>query len=413
MSVSQHTTQSPAKSRTSIEDQNIEQWTLEHCDYLAARSRFELVLRYRNQYNVLDYEFFNLCGSRAWLAKQDSEEAANLLISYIEVLAPYLCWGGLAADLLCWCEEGFWACERVHRNPGPLLLLCSEAQKALGQWNEAMESVQIAMEVSESVDAGTYARATLALGTLQFNRGDYVTALKTLARAQILLLHQADYERLVSVRSEIAAYYLNRGDLDRALSLYLEIDQLHKQAEVSEVSDHILLMLGVVNRKKRDYEQASVYLRQLFERSEVRQNRNAMATAAHHLAWVSLDQREIIMARRLCGKAIMLYEEIGDERGASDAYEQLGCIALAEGQGKEALPHLQRSLIIRRQLGNQHGTASSLRRLAIAHIGSGNLWTAIWYLWKSLITYQRIGMLSRQRFLTIFQEFFRGAVGRW
>jgi hypothetical protein len=91
----------------------------------------------------------------------------------------------------------------------------------------------------------------------------------------------------------------------------------------------------------------------------------------------------------------MLYEEIGDERGLSDAYEQLGCIVLAAGQGVEAVPHMQRSLFMRRQLHNQQGEASSLRHLAIAYLTLGQLRAAFRHVWQSLLIYHRLGVLSR------------------
>src|SRR5207248_10378069 len=139
-------------------------------------------------------------------------------------------------------------------------------------------------------------------------------------------------EQLMTIRAERAAYHLNRGDLDKALSLYLEIERRRQSAGVLEPSDHLLLMLGVVYRKKKDYERAAEYLQRLLERGEEQQSRSTMATAAHHLAWVYLSQGDLHQARSLCGRAIVLYEEIGDERGLSDAYEQLGCIVLAAGQ---------------------------------------------------------------------------------
>lgn len=379
---------------------------------LAAEARLELARRYQDQYERLDDEFANFRASRSWLAAQSSEETAHLVIAYVQVLAPYLRQRGFNAELLHWCEDGLRACKRLRQSPGWLLLLRSEAQNALGQWDEAMASIQAAIEASRGEDPQTYARAVLSLGRLQLNQGDYGTALETLAKAETLLLEQSDYEGLAIVRSEVAAYHLNRGELDKALSLYLEVERLRRQTGATEASDHTLLMLGVVHRKKGEYEQAAAYLQQLLERGEAQRNWGAAATAAHHLAWVRLNQGDLVQARRLCGQAIEMYEEIGDTRGASDAYEQLGLIVMAEGQWQEALVHMERSLVIRRQLGNQHGTASCLRRLAVVHLRMGHLIAAVRYLGQSLITYWHLGMLSRQRLAAILRELLDWTVGR-
>jgi tetratricopeptide (TPR) repeat protein len=233
-----------------------------------------------------------------------------------------------------------------------------------------------------------------------------------MSAAEACLAQTVDDEQLMTVRAERAAYHLNRGDLDKALSLYLEIDRRRQYAGAPEPSDHTLLMLGVVYRKKKDYERAAEYLQRLLECGEVQRSRSTTATAAHHLAWVYLSRGDLRPARSLCGRAIVLYEEIGDERGLSDAYEQLGCIVLAAGQGGEAVSHLQRSLFMRRQLHNQQGEASSLRHLAIAYLTLGHLGAAFRHEWQSLLIYHRLGVLSLQRMVNMLRELLTWAVGR-
>src|SRR5262249_40599378 len=179
-------------------------------------------------------------------------------------------------------------------------------QNALGRWNEANESFRAAIEASEREDPQTHAQALLALGCLQFNRGAYGVAFETMSAAEACLTQTEDGEQLMTVRADRAAYYLNRGDLDKALSLYFEIDRRRQQAGARESSDHTLLMLGVVYRKKKDYERAAEYLLRLLERGEVQRSRSTTATAAHHLAWVYLSRGDLYRARSLCGRAIEL-----------------------------------------------------------------------------------------------------------
>src|SRR2546421_2454820 len=340
------------------------------------------------------------------------DKEVHLLLEYLRVLAPYLQQRGLQAELVGWCEAGLHASEIVQQHAGWVMFLRGEAQNALGRWSEASESFRAAIEASEREDPQTHARALLALGRLQFNQGAYGIAFETMSAAEACLAQTVDDEQWMTVRGERAAYHLNRGDLDKALSLYLEIDRRRQDAGAREPSDHMLLMLGVVYRKKKDYERAAGYLQRLLERGEVQRSRSTTATAAHHLAWVYLSRGDLRQARSLCGRAIMLYEEIGDERGLSDAYEQLGCIVLAAGQGGEAVSDLQRSLLMRRQLHNQQGEASSLRHLAIAYLILGQLGAAFRHLWRSLLIYHRLGVLSRQRMVSLLRALLPWAGGR-
>ena len=400
----------PQQVKIGVPNQAVHYWT--SSSYLSAITRLQLARCHQNEYDWLDSEFANLRGSQSWLASQDGTKEVHLLLEYLQVLAPYLKHQGLLAELVRWCEAVLHASEIVQQCSGWVLFLRGEALNALGRWDEASESFRASIETSEREDPQTYARALLALGRLQFNQGAYKLAFETMDAAEAHLRQTLDDEHLMTVRAERAAYHLNRGDLDKALSLFLEIDRMRQYSGVPEPSDHILLMLGVVYRKKRDYNRAAKYLQQLIERGEVLRSRSTTATATHHLAWVSLSRGDLRQARSLCGRAIMLYEEIGDERGLSDAYEQLGCIVLAAGQGREAVSHLQRSLFMRRQLHNQQGEASSLRHLAIAYFTLGKLGQAFRHMWQSLLIYHRLGVLSRQRIVSLLREILPWAGGR-
>src|SRR6266567_7256199 len=370
----------------------------------AAKQRLQVLISSLEREGTLDEELANVRLSRAWLAEQGGEEEHRLHLAYVDALAPYLSRRNRYAELLQWCQDGLHSCELVHRNAASLLLLKGKALNTLGRWTEARISYEEAIHLSKGQDRQTHARAVLALGQLRFNQGTYSLALETLTEAEHLLTALAEQELLAEVSAERANYFLNRGDLDKALTLYLEEERRRVQA--GRKSSPNLLMLGVVYRKKKEYERARHYLQQLLAGGEARRDSNAIATASHHLAWVAFEQGDCETARNLCGKALALYEEYGDWRGLSDALEQLGRIALAERRPQEAVPALQQSLLLRQQLHNKQGAASSMSHLAVAYASLGRLLIALGYLGRCLLAYRRIGMLSRQRMNTILQRFF-------
>jgi eukaryotic-like serine/threonine-protein kinase len=264
--------------------------------------------------------------------------------------------------------------------------------------------VQVAIQTTQNSEPQTYAQAQLALGRLQLNRGEYDTALQTLSQAEHLLADLSDDDGVATAKAEIAAYYLNRDEYQRALTLYEEVDAIRQRAHPDELSDHTLLMLGVVYRRLRDYDRAKATLERLVQWAEAKKSSGAKATGTHHLAWIYFDEGLLDEAERLGQEAKKLYATLNDPRGTSDADEQLGLIALARRNWHSAQAYLENSLTVREQLGNQHGMASSLRRLSRLHLKQGRLRTGLGYLGRCLTLYRRLGVLSYRRLVRILLE---------
>jgi tetratricopeptide (TPR) repeat protein len=377
-------------------------------DKNAAEVRLRMLHKMKNQPAQIDREFQNIRTSVNFLKKQCEHGAADIFFTYIEVLESYLHLRGRNSELEDWCSTGLSICEKLRRNPSRILLILGNAQYALGQWEQAGMSWQACADASREVDQFIYAYTILALGRLQVNQGKYKTAIETLAYAEKLLEKINEIQGVISARSEVAAYHLDRRELEKALYLYLEIDDLYKKNNASESSNHITLMLGVIYRQKRMFDKAVGYLSELYRRGETQNDISSMATATHHLAWVYFECRELETARYLCGKALSLYEDLQDPRGLSDSYEQLGAILLEEGKLENAITLLKQSLQLRKDIGNDPGSVSSQRRLALAYILEGKYKLAIRLSIQVLIDYIQLGILSRQRILALSKDFLAG-----
>ena len=359
--------------------------------------------RNTRRYDLLDKEFSQIQQAYIWLCSQNGAQ----LLQFINDLALYLQARSLHRVLLNYCQDGLRAAESLNANPGWLLIFIYEAYMALGEWEKARISVQQAIGLTENNDSKTYAQAVLALGRLQINIGEYRSALRTLETAEKLSRTVSDLEGVAIAKAEVAAYFLYIGEYLQALNLHLEVDGIRQDLEPSASSDRSLLLLGVTYRRLKDYSAAIKYLKELLHNAESRNNQNTMATAMHHLAWVYYDQRKLAEAKQLGTQAKILYNEIEDPRGSSDAGEQLGLIALHEQDFETASLCLERSLLTRRRLGNRQGTASSLRGLAQLHLQQSNIWLGLRYLVQSLVLYFRLGVLSRHRIFKVLGDMIR------
>lgn len=366
---------------------------------------FKYLKENSEKYDSLVGELENLIVTHNKMAKREDHEARKMLINYTRLAAPFLKERSFHSVLLNFCESTINASESLDINAGWVHILQFEAHYALGAWDAALTDIQSAIRQSYGDETDIYARAVLSLGRLQLNQGYYREALDTLQRAESLLQAQNDDEGLAAAKAEVAAYYLNRDELDTALALYLEADQIYRQSGIRSSSDHTLLMLGVVYRRAGDYAKSTNYLKELLSHGQYHKNNSAIATASHHLAWTYLNRGHLRQAKIVGEEARRLYQEIRDPRGESDADEQLGLIVLAEGDKQGALNYLKRSLYMRKKLGNQHRIASCQRRLALVHIQNGDLLKGVAYLIYGLFAYWRLGMLSQQRLRGIWNEF--------
>lgn len=409
---------------------------------VAARRRLQMVQARERDYAFLDNERRNIEGELAWLmAVVDTQHPipfeqdgfADLLLEYVVALADFLHNRGSDLQTVMLCEHALNACGGQHPRRGQVILLRSNAEYFLGRWDQALASIHQALTATRNVDPLTYARAILALGRFQINRGAYKKALPNLARAESLLLSLGDRENVDVARAERAAYHLNRRELDLALALYLSLgsyktDQTHPAIErcppeIGDVNtllpvpgalnmpDHAILMASIIYRKQGRYALAETYFHYLIERGEHAKDEGLVIAASHHIAWLYLETGQLDLARRYCGRAAIHYKKIRDTRGQSDAWEQLGLIEFACGNKSRAINYLCRARAWRHKLGNQQGEASTLRRLVRLYLSDGKRVLALRCLWICLVIYHRIGILTWPQLVRILRETFVQLIG--
>ncbi len=374
-----------------------------------AQSRFTSfyyaqVLSSGKAFDRLDVDFPQVASAINSLTGLDSSDQARQFLDFLQALSPYLQARQMNRLLLDYCEPGLQAASRLGANPGWIHLLVHQAHWALSEWQTALPAVETAIKITKDVAPSVHARALLALGSAQLNQGQYRTAIKTLAEAERHLTALSDYAGVAACKGEVAAYYLNRSDYAKALTLFRELADYEERNDTNGPSVHTLFMLGVMYRRVKKYELAIQELSSLIRRSEERRDRGTVATATHHLAWALFECSRLDEAEPLGRQAKEWYDRDEDLRGSSDADEQLGVFALARHDLASAQEHLQRSLSVRRQIGNWHGAASSLRRLTRCYLAQGDFRQGIASISASLTIYYRMGVLSRWRIVRIVQE---------
>src|SRR5579875_3223135 len=80
------------------------QWATTTSQLAAAQARVTRLYHIQYNYDLLDLEYPNVYKTLNWLCEQKSEEALELLLEYLSLLAPYLRQRNLDFDLLRWCQ---------------------------------------------------------------------------------------------------------------------------------------------------------------------------------------------------------------------------------------------------------------------------------------------------------------------
>lgn len=369
---------------------------------------FSLAEKENSNLRVLDIEFPQILQAVGWLVHQESDDASNLFLAYLFALQNYFQRRSMYSDLIEYCEHALIITRRISINPGRVLNIKYNALYALGQWHEAHHVVEEALAATHKSQWDQYALAMYNLGRLQINRGDYRSALHTLREAETLLSAGDLTNELANIKAEIAAYQLNQHNLDEALKLYLEVDEIRRHVNPTGTSGHTLLMLGVIYRRKREYATAYDYLTKLKDMGIADGDRATIATALHHIAWTYLEEGAVVNAEEAATQAQELYKQIDDIRGLGDALDQSGVIALLKGEYSHAEENFIKALDIRRRMGNEHGIASIWLRLASTKLKQKRYLSFIMFLIQCLYLYQRLGSLTSHWLIYIVKRVFRG-----
>lgn len=133
-----------------------------HHTYYVAFTQF-----YPHAFDLLDQEFAQIQTTYTWIVEQSDREAAQSLLKLIEGLAPYFQRRALHSILLDYCQSGLRAARQLGVNPGWLHLLTYEAYWAIGEWDKALDNVQVAIETTRDDDPKVHAQAMLALEPYQ------------------------------------------------------------------------------------------------------------------------------------------------------------------------------------------------------------------------------------------------------
>ncbi len=149
-----------------------------------------------------------------------------------------------------------------------------------------------------------------------------------------------------------------------------------------------LSALGVLTFMQGEFKQASKALEESLALFEEQGNRNGMAFALRHLAYVLEQQGSYEHAKMLLEKSLILFRQMGNEWGMAFVLILLGNISIKQGEldGVKAL--YEEGLRLRQGLGDTAGAAGALHNLGHLAMLQGDYAQATPLLKESLALFQ-------------------------
>lgn len=221
------------------------------------------------------------------------------------------------------------------------------------------------------------ARALCLLGRIYRRQGHYELAQKHLDEALEAVQNQTDVDDADFLQGRIlfnlGVIHHQRGELERAESLYTKAMNLLKRTENGRYYAGVLNSYGMLLRAKGDYEQAARCYREAINYFSESAFFDDLAHATNNLAYVQIRLGNLEEATRLLAESLELRRRARDIAGESVTLELMGMLHLEQGQLKEAQQVLNSALQMAELAKNDQEKAFALITLGRVLAAQGAL----------------------------------------
>lgn len=232
------------------------------------------------------------------------------------------------------------------------------------KWKEAQEKFRKAAELD-----ATFGTPWVHLGRMYRLLGEWAQALECYERAKEIFEAKKDEKCLAWVLSDIGYVYVLQGRWSEASeSSKKSLDLSHR---LGREADLFLVMaldnLGILYRKRGNYEKAMKYLRQSLAADASLNDRLRRACTVYEIGAVYEDQRNYAEALKNYEELLAAARELNDEPDAAEALFSIGNIHSATGRHAEAKECYDEALQLCRKFGDRPGIALKLYGMASLH----------------------------------------------
>jgi len=256
-----------------------------------------------------------------------------------------------------------------------------------GYMQEALQWLDRAIKMSESVSLSVLANALNGAGWLATELGEYERA-EALCKESLVL-----YQELGDVRGMALAYHrlgvaYSRSNYAAARLALEESVALYRQVDDKGGLAYSLMALGTVNLTHGEDSLARSQLEEGLKYCREMGNREGIAWSLLMLGHLLLTDNDVSKVTRLVEESLLLFRETSNKEGRARALILMGQLMSMQGKYSEAQSFFEESLTILREVGSRQFIAQALLLLARMASLQGDKPTARIYYEESLAIMQ-------------------------
>lgn len=301
------------------------------------------------------------------------------LVSNLEVVHAQ------AAQILdeLWCSEAATATEKqkleVHRLAleGKVEEIATNITIALvvrwqyqSRFREAMKLCKSTLEIVRDY------RILHQLAQTEAELGELDNALNHLEEA-LNCCTPEDANQKAAILYEQALINLDKGNLEKAKSLYKQSQEIQNNIENDKLKAATLNGLAAIYDQEGKIEEALNHYNQALEIQRGIKDCYGEAATLHRLAGIHTRQGSCKEAIRLYSESLKIKEDKGDIKGEAETLQQLAGIYAQQGDIKKAIDSYFYALDLQQQIEHLQGQAATLLQLAGIYAYSGEVEIAI------------------------------------
>lgn len=258
-------------------------------------------------------------------------------------------------------------------------------EEAIEFFKRAIESYEILERDERSMDKKQkkelYIKALEGIGLVEYILGKYDESIKKYEKIQEIC-DDDPYKKSDAIIQNVITLIVGKGEIEKAQKILFDL--ILKLDKEKELHIRILNLLGIIERRRSNYDEAIQYFKDALQLSiEIGDNNNTAGINAN-LALVAYNKGEYDIAIETYEKVLDMSKDLDDPISLGVDYNNIGLIFQAKKEFDKALEYYNKALEIMLRTGYKSNYGHTLGNIGAVYKEKGDYNKALEYYNRSL-----------------------------